>query len=39
MEEEIAQLIDAKRKVVTKVLDGQDVDEESMLSELMKKYV
>ena len=39
MEEEIAQLIDAKRKVVTKVLDGQDVDEESMLSELMKKYI
>lgn len=39
MEEEIAELIDAKRKVVTKVLDGQDVDEESMLSELMKKYI
>ncbi|MEK9207950.1 MAG: DEAD/DEAH box helicase, partial [Patescibacteria group bacterium] len=39
MEEEIAELIDAKRKIVAKVIDGQDIDEESLLSELMKKYI
>jgi len=38
MEQEIAQLIDEKRKILAQVLDGKDVDESSMLSELLKKY-
>lgn len=38
MEEEIATLIDEKRKVLAQVLDGKDVDKSSMLSELLKKY-
>ena len=38
MDEEIMQLIDAKLKVITKVMDGQDVEDESLVSELLKKY-
>ena len=36
IEEDIAQLIDHKRKVLAQALDGKDVDEDSLLSELMK---
>ena len=39
IEEKIAKLLDNKLKVVTAVLDGQDVPDESLLSELMKSYV
>jgi len=38
MEEEIAQLIDKKRQILSQVLDGKDADTESMLSELLQKY-
>jgi len=38
IEEEIAKLIDRKRKVLDAVLDGRQTEEESLLSELMKEY-
>lgn len=38
MEEEIAELIDHKRQVLSQVLDGKDADEDSMFMELLKKY-
>lgn len=38
IEEEIAKLIDRKRAVLAKVLDGEEITEESMLSELLTKY-
>jgi len=38
VEEEIAELLDEKRVVLTAVLDGQDVDESSMLSALLARY-
>jgi SWI/SNF-related matrix-associated actin-dependent regulator 1 of chromatin subfamily A len=38
IEEEIAALIDEKRKVLDSVLDGEDTDTTSLISELMKKY-
>ena len=38
IEEEIAKLIDKKRKVLDQVLDGQDSDASSLLAELMQKY-
>ena len=38
IEEYIAGLIDSKRKVVAGVLDGKDVEDGSMLGELLKKY-
>lgn len=37
IEEEIAALIDQKRGVLASVLDGKDVSEESMLTELLKR--
>ena len=36
IENEIAELLDAKRKVLASVLDGKTVDSESILSELIK---
>lgn len=38
IEEKIARLIDSKRKVLDKVLDGKQTDESSLLSELMNEY-
>lgn len=38
IEEEIVALLDKKRKVLSQVLDGKDVEEESMLTELLDKY-
>ena len=38
IEEEIATLIDKKRKVMDAVLDGKDTEEEALLSELLSKY-
>lgn len=38
IEEDIAELLDEKRKVLTAVLDGQDVEEDSLIKELIKKY-
>lgn len=37
IEEEIAQLLDSKMDVLTKVLDGKETDGGSLLSELLKK--
>jgi SWI/SNF-related matrix-associated actin-dependent regulator 1 of chromatin subfamily A len=37
IEEELAELIDNKRRILTAVLDGRKVDKESMLTELLKK--
>ncbi len=39
IEEEIAMLLDSKRKVLDVVLDGQDTADDSLLSELMNKYL
>ena len=39
IEEQIAKLIDSKRKVMDGVLDGKETGQESLLSELMNKYV
>ena len=39
IEEDIAELIDAKRKVLDQVLDGQKTDQSSMLSELLERMV
>ena len=39
IEEQIAQLLDKKRKVVNAVMDGKEPDQESLLSELMKEYL
>ncbi len=38
IEEDIARLLDKKLEVVNKILDGVDVEEESMLSSLMSIY-
>ena len=38
IETEIAELLDKKRKVLKSVLDGQEVQEESLLTELISKY-
>ena len=38
IEEVIAHLLDGKRKVLAEVLDGGEVDQTSMLSELMNSY-
>ena len=38
IEEDICELLDSKRKVLAAVLDGEEVDEESMLSKLLEKY-
>jgi SWI/SNF-related matrix-associated actin-dependent regulator 1 of chromatin subfamily A len=37
IEEEIAELLDEKRKVLDAVLDGQETAEDSMISELLKR--
>ena len=39
IEEKIAEMIDAKRKILDQVLDGQKTDESSMLSELLNKMI
>lgn len=38
IEEEIVQMLDKKRKVLDQVLDGKQPEEESLLTELIKKY-
>ena len=38
IEEEIAQMLDKKRKILDQVLDGKQPDQESLLTELIKKY-
>lgn len=38
IEEEIASLIDEKRKVLDSVLDGQEPDEGMLINEILKKY-
>jgi len=38
IEEEIADIIDSKRKVLDAVLDGKDTEDESLLRELMNGY-
>lgn len=38
IEERIAKLLDAKLKVITAVLDGKEVEDSSLLMELMKEY-
>ena len=38
IEEAILKLLDKKRKVISAVLDGKDVDEKSILSELLSEY-
>ena len=38
IEEEIMELLDSKRKVLTAVLDGTTTETESLLSELLKTY-
>lgn len=38
IEERIANLIDEKRKIVTTVLDGKDVEQEALLTQLMYEY-
>lgn len=38
IENEIAEMLDKKRKVLVQVLDGKAVDENSLFSELMKRY-
>jgi len=37
IEEDIAQLIDDKRQVITEILDGKDAEQESLLTELLKR--
>jgi len=37
VEETIAEIIDAKQKVLSKILDGQEVDQDSVLIELINK--
>lgn len=39
IEEKLAEMIDDKRRVITAVLDGEDVPEESMLTALLNAYV
>jgi len=38
IEEEIAELLGKKRKVLAAVLDGAEVESESVLSELLRKH-
>jgi SNF2 family DNA or RNA helicase len=38
IEEEITALLDQKREVLDMVLDGQDVDQDALLTELLRKY-
>ena len=38
VEEKIARLLDRKQKVVTGVLDGEEVAEDNLLTELLKEY-
>ena len=35
----MAELIDRKRQVLAQLMDGKDVAEESMISELLNKYL
>jgi SWI/SNF-related matrix-associated actin-dependent regulator 1 of chromatin subfamily A len=38
IEEQIAELLDKKRKVLDSVLDGKDTEQESLLTQLINKY-
>lgn len=38
VEEDIAQLLDQKRKVIAAIVDGETVDDESVLTGLLKRY-
>lgn len=38
IEERITKLLDSKLKVITAILDGKEVEDQSLLSELMKEY-
>lgn len=38
IEEKLAEIIDAKKKVITAVLDGVEIKEESLLADLMNSY-
>ena len=38
IEEEIAEMIDRKQKIIDAVLDGKDTPEEALLTELLNKY-
>ena len=38
VEEEIAEKIDAKQKIISKILDGEEADRESLLTEMIQKY-
>jgi len=38
IEEKLAQIIDTKQVILNAVLDGQDTDQESLLTEIMKQY-
>ena len=39
IEEDIAELLDEKRKVIASILDGKDVEDESILTKLMSKIL
>lgn len=39
VEEDMAELIDRKRQILTRLMDGKDVEEGSMISELLNKYL
>lgn len=39
VEDKIAQLLDNKRRVISSVIDGQPVETESLLSELLREYL
>lgn len=37
IEEEIAELLDSKRRILTEILDGKDVQDEDLLTELLRR--
>ena len=39
IEERIAHILDAKRKTLTQVLDGKDIEDSALISELLNNYV
>jgi len=38
IDEEAIQLFDEKRKVITAIVDGKEVEDTAVLTELIKKY-
>lgn len=38
IEESIAELIDEKRKIITQIVDGADVVDNDLFSEIIKKF-